>query len=65
MIAGMVARTDCRHYSRRTIGSGDIVERCKLGMATEYPFDCPDDCVFFEPRLISDTGWQKERPKDT
>jgi hypothetical protein len=60
----MAARTDCRHYSRRTTAAGDALERCRLGMAVEYPFDCPADCLFFEPRTISDAGWHKEKPRD-
>lgn len=58
----MTVRADCRHYSRRSLPSGDAVERCRLGVAEDAPFACPDDCVFFEPRAISDTGWQ--RPPD-
>jgi hypothetical protein len=56
----MVARHDCRHYSRRTTAAGDALERCKLGMASEFPFDCPDDCLFFEARRISSAGWQRD-----
>lgn len=43
-------RTDCRHYSRRTISADEIVQRCRLSMAQETPFACPEDCLFFEPR---------------
>lgn len=53
---------DCRHYSLRTLPTGDAVERCRLDVAVETPFACPDDCLFFEPRPISDSGWQ--RPSD-
>jgi len=54
----LAARTDCQHYSSRTLPRGDKVDRCRLGVAQEVPFDCPDDCVFFEARSISDAGWQ-------
>lgn len=54
----MAARTDCRHYSSRSLGTGDVVERCKLDAAEAMPFSCPDDCLFFEGRSISDSGWQ-------
>lgn len=53
----MGARTDCRHYSARTLSSGDKVERCKLDMAEITPFSCPDDCLFFEPRPGMSAGW--------
>ncbi len=53
----MAIRTDCRHYSRRTVDADEVVQRCRLGMATEAPFDCPDDCPFFEARAIFEGGW--------
>ena len=61
---GCVAvREDCRHYSTRSTPAGDVLQRCRLGANEEMPFACPDDCVFFEPRAITDTGWLRvERP---
>jgi hypothetical protein len=53
----MSARTECRHYASRTIAPQEIVQRCRLDVASSVPFACPADCVFFEPRSISDTGW--------
>jgi hypothetical protein len=53
----MAARTDCRHYAVRTLASGDKVERCKIDVATITPFDCPEDCLFFEPRPPMSAGW--------
>lgn len=50
-------REDCRHYSSRTLPTGETVRRCRLGANAEAPFACPEDCLFFEPRAISDTGW--------
>lgn len=61
-MAPVGVKADCRHYSRRTLPTGDAVERCRLDMAEQAPFACPDDCLFFEPRPISDAGWQ--RPPD-
>jgi hypothetical protein len=29
-----------------------------LGVNEEMPFACPEGCLFFEPRAVSDTGWQ-------
>lgn len=51
-------RDDCRHYSSRTTSTGEVMQRCRLGANQEMPFACPDDCLFFEPRSVSDTGWQ-------
>ena len=53
----MPARTDCRHYSARTVSFGDKVERCKLDVAQATPFSCPEDCLFFEPRPGMRAGW--------
>ncbi len=53
----MSIRTDCRHYSRRTISADEVVQRCRLGAAVEMPFACPEDCVFFEQRPVIDGGW--------
>ena len=36
------------------------MERCRLDMAQSVPFDCPDNCIFFEKRAISGVGWQVE-----
>lgn len=52
-------RKDCRHYSTRTVAGGDHVQRCRLDANTEAPFACPEDCLFFEPRSITDAGWQR------
>jgi hypothetical protein len=53
----MAVREDCRHYLRRTSGSGDLTQRCRLSVNTEDPFACPDDCLFFEARALSEAGW--------
>ena len=54
----MIIRTDCRHYSTRSVPGGDAISRCRLGVNEEMPFACPEDCVFFEPRGLSSAGWQ-------
>ena len=54
----MGVRQDCRHYSTRTTADG-VVQRCRLGVSEETPFACPDGCVFFEPRSITDAGWRR------
>jgi hypothetical protein len=55
----MSVREDCRHYSTRTTGAGDIVQRCRVGAAEVTPFACPEDCLFVESRSITDAGWQR------
>jgi hypothetical protein len=37
----------------------EVVQRCRLGANTDAPFACPEDCLFFEGRSISDTGWNR------
>lgn len=55
----MGVRTDCQHYSTRATGGGDAVQRCRLTVNEEAPFACPEDCLFFEPRRIADSGWNR------
>jgi hypothetical protein len=50
-------RTDCRHYDSRTYPSGEVVRKCRLDLAPEAPWRCPDDCPGFELRRM-DAGWQ-------
>ncbi len=50
-------RTDCRHYESRTYPNGDVVRKCRLDLAPEAPWRCPDACPAFEPRRY-DAGWQ-------
>ena len=53
----MPMRTDCRHYESRTYRTGEIVRKCRLDLAPEAPWRCPDDCPGFEQRRF-DVGWQ-------
>jgi hypothetical protein len=53
----MGMREDCRHYDSRTYPSGDVVRKCRLDLAPEAPWKCPENCGAFERRLI-DAGWQ-------
>ncbi len=48
------ALADARH-------AGALVQRqrCRLGAAEEMPFACPEHCLFFEPRPITDAGWHR------
>jgi hypothetical protein len=56
----MGVRDDCRHYVRRSTAGGEAIERCRLDANEANPFACPDGCLFFEPRKVSDAGWQQE-----
>lgn len=54
----MGVRADCRHYLKRSAtAGGEAIERCRLSMAIEGPFSCPDGCLFFEGRPYSGAGW--------
>jgi hypothetical protein len=55
----MEVRRDCRHYSTRSTGGGEMLQRCRLGANEEVPFACPEHCLFFESRSITDAGWQR------
>lgn len=48
---------DCRHYVMQTVGEGERVERCRVDANQSLPFACPDDCLFHEPRRVSQAGW--------
>ena len=53
----MPMRTDCKNYESRTYGNGEVVRKCRVDLAPEAPWRCPDDCVGYERRMI-DAGWQ-------
>jgi len=61
----MAVREDCRHYVRRSTAGGDAIEQCKLGANETDPFACPEGCLFYEPRRISDVGFQGRDPRST
>jgi hypothetical protein len=50
-------RTDCRHYDSRTYPSGDVVRKCRLDLAPEAPWRCPENCPKYERRIL-DVAWQ-------
>jgi hypothetical protein len=49
-------RTDCKHYESRTYPSGDVVRKCRIDLAPEAPWKCPESCPGYERRMI-DAGW--------
>jgi hypothetical protein len=53
----MPMRADCRHYESRTYASGEVVRKCRLDLAPDAPWRCPDDCPQFARRSM-DIGWQ-------
>ncbi len=52
----MPMREDCRFYESRTYGSGEVVRMCRLDLAPDAPWRCPDDCAKFARRTF-DAGW--------
>jgi hypothetical protein len=49
-------RVDCRHYESRTYTGGEVVRKCRLDLAPEAPWRCPEDCPRYELRRM-DIGW--------
>ncbi len=62
-------RTDCKHYETRTYASGETVHMCRLDLAPDAPWRCPENCPKYEFRGF-DAGWtqgslaRKNLPKD-
>ncbi len=57
---------DCRHYVMQTVGGGEKVERCRVEANQSLPFACPEGCLFYEPRKVSQAGWMvdpNQRPQ--
>jgi hypothetical protein len=53
----MPMRDECRHYESRTYPNGETVRKCRLDLAPEAPWRCPEGCAAYELRRI-DAGWQ-------
>lgn len=51
-------KVDCRHYESRSLRNGDSVRRCRLDLAPEAPWRCPQDCERYTPRPI-DLAWEE------
>ena len=61
----MAVREDCRHYSTRTTPPARSCSAAASTWPRPRPFACPEHCLFFEPRSITDAGWQRfDRPDD-
>lgn len=53
----MPMRSDCKHYDSRTYATGEVVRKCRLDLAPEAPWRCPEDCAGYVQRR-GDVGWQ-------
>lgn len=49
-------RTNCKHYESRSYETGETVRKCRLDLAPEAPWRCPEDCPAFQKRMM-DVGW--------
>jgi hypothetical protein len=65
-------REECVHFQSRTYDSGEAARFCRLDLAPEAPWRCPDNCPSYRRRL-ADVGWVhgslvepalEEEPKD-
>ncbi|MEX1006462.1 MAG: hypothetical protein WD271_01290 [Acidimicrobiia bacterium] len=53
----MPMRVDCKNYESRTYANGEVVRKCRIDLAPEAPWRCPDDCPGYARRMM-DAGWQ-------
>ena len=49
-------REECKHFQSRTYASGEVARFCRLDLAPEAPWRCPEDCPKYEHRGY-DAGW--------
>ena len=52
----MAMREECVHFQSRTYASGEAARFCRLDLAPEAPWRCPENCPSFKPRM-ADVGW--------
>ncbi|HWF16261.1 MAG TPA: hypothetical protein VG244_08795 [Acidimicrobiales bacterium] len=52
----MPMREECIHFQSRTYASGEAARFCRLDLAPEAPWRCPENCPSFRPRM-ADVGW--------
>ncbi len=49
-------REDCRHFeARKYDDDGETARFCRLDLAPEAPWRCPDNCAQYAPTLIDGT----------
>lgn len=56
-VATVAMREECKHFQSRTYASGEVARFCVLGNAPDQPWECPAECMTFEPRF-ADVSWQ-------
>jgi hypothetical protein len=52
----MPMREECVHFQSRTYASGEAARFCRLDLAPEAPWRCPENCPSYKPRM-ADVGW--------
>ena len=52
----MTMRFDCKNFDSRTYATGEVVRKCRLDLAPNAPFECPENCEAFVKRT-ADVGW--------
>ena len=49
-------REECKHFQSRTYTSGEVARFCRLDLAPEAPWRCPENCPKYDRRM-GDAGW--------
>ena len=49
-------REECVNFQSRTYASGEAARFCRLDLAPEAPWRCPENCPSYKPRM-ADVGW--------
>ena len=49
-------REECVNFQSRTYASGEAARFCRLDLAPEAPWRCPENCPQYKPRM-ADVGW--------
>lgn len=52
----MSMRYDCKSFESRTYATGEVVRRCRLDLAPNAPWECPENCSAYDRRMV-DVGW--------
>jgi hypothetical protein len=52
----MPMREECVNFQSRTYDSGEAARFCRLDLAPEAPWRCPENCPSYRPRM-ADVGW--------
>jgi hypothetical protein len=52
----MPMNEECVNFQSRTYSSGEAARFCRLDLAPEAPWRCPDNCPQYKRRM-ADVGW--------